>query len=373
MSKKYNKTFTNLKTVVSDTSILNAQKILVNTSSDSVTERTDIVNYIDSSIDELEDSINSNLTAHIEDDIHLTTAQKNTINDCADSKYTTVSEESATADGEFDAVHFKYQDVPHDFPIKKFILKPVESKDTPLYMAVWTITQSGQKTYVGLSDEAITWEAGKDAVWTFNNTEFRIPENHNVEFFLCTGADAVGETDATAPGVYIKTKYDPNGRGSIRFGNQWYNRCVQATFSNNGYLSHVNDDTHLTTVQKNAISDYLSHVGNNTHLTEADRELLNNLANGYIENLYTNSVNILDDGEAISLPASVTVTVDDITLDASVAEQNRMARAILVMEENETVQWLSSNGTVVTLSKSQLKQALKTAVGNEINNWLGAN
>ena len=45
MSRKYNKTFTSLKTVVHDTSILDAQKILVNNSSDS-NERIDLIEYI---------------------------------------------------------------------------------------------------------------------------------------------------------------------------------------------------------------------------------------------------------------------------------------------------------------------------------------
>ena len=107
-------------------------------------------------------------------------------------------------------------------------------------------------------------------------------------------------------------------------------------------------------------------------MTETDRTLLDNLANGYIENLYTNSVNILEDGEPLSLSTDVTVTIDNIVLSADTTSQNRMARAILVMEEDETIQWLSNDGTVVTLSKSQLKQALKTAFNNEINNWIGA-
>lgn len=107
-------------------------------------------------------------------------------------------------------------------------------------------------------------------------------------------------------------------------------------------------------------------------MTETDRTLLDNLANGYIENLYTNSVNILEDGEPLSLSTDVTVTIDNIVLSADTTSQNRMARAILVMEEDETIQWLSNDGNVVTLSKSQLKQALKTAFNNEINNWVGA-
>lgn len=117
-----------------------------------------------------------------------------------------------------------------------------------------------------------------------------------------------------------------------------------------------------------------SHVGDSTHLTTEDRTLLNNLANGYIENIYTNSVNILEDGDAISTSVDVTatVTIDNIVLSADTASQNRMARAIIVMDDEETIQWLSNDGTIVTLSKSQLKQALKTTLNNEISTWTGA-
>lgn len=232
MSKYYDKTAASFKSVTIDTKTLDAQKILVKPKNGGINDRVDITELISSTETALS---------------YIETKQ-----------YTTILEDEATASGEFDAVHFKYQDVPHDFSIKKFILKPLESKNTPLYMAVWTLTESGQKTYVGLSDEAITWEAGKDAVWTFNNVELIVPENHNVEFFLCTGADAVGETNANAPGVYIKTKYNPSGRGTIHYANGWHSRCVQATFSNNGYLSHVGDGSHLTSEQKNAISDYIN-------------------------------------------------------------------------------------------------------------------
>lgn len=149
--------------------------------------------------------------------------------------------------------------------------------------------------------------------------------------------------------------------------------------SNGGVMNYLGDvtveyqgpgPTLAETVVDN--SNRISILEEKTHLTETDRELLDNLANGYVENLYTNSVNIVEDASVVSVSAPVTVTVDGITLDASVTAQNRMARVILVMEEDEIVQWLSSSGTLVTLTKSQLKQALKAAVSNEITNWIGA-
>lgn len=230
----------------------------------------------------------------------------NQVKDLTNLTHTTTTDESITGSGEFDAVHFNYQDVPHDFPIKKFILKPLESKNTPLYVAVWAVTQSGEKTYIGLSDEAIIWEAGKDAVWTFYNTEVIIPETYDAEFFLCTGPDAVGETTATAPGVYIKTKYNPNGRGTIRHGNSWHNRCTQATFSNNGYLSHVGDNTHLTSEQYQKLKNLnLSDIPSIDDVVTKDnpdwQEIRQQVISGNSEERYYTTYDTLDFAYGIEL------------------------------------------------------------------------
>ena len=53
MSRKYNKTFTSLKTVVHDTSILDAQKVLVQPRDGNPNDRTDILDIIDESVAEV--------------------------------------------------------------------------------------------------------------------------------------------------------------------------------------------------------------------------------------------------------------------------------------------------------------------------------
>lgn len=167
-----------------------------------------------------------------------------------------------------------------------------------------------------------------------------------------------------------------NADGTIRTDVQIRTRVIGNAADDNSDGSESTNANYKVHVQFYKIGSvtnkFTSHVGDNTHLTTEDRTLLDNLASGYIENLYTNSVNILEDGEPLSLSTDVTVTIDNIVLSADTTSQNRMARAILVMDDEETIQWLSIDGTVVTLSKLQLKQALKTAFNNEINNWIGA-
>lgn len=67
MSKKYNKTFTSLKTVVHDTSILDAQKILVKPSNGPTHERTDIMELIHGI--ETENAINSSRLEVVEKEV----------------------------------------------------------------------------------------------------------------------------------------------------------------------------------------------------------------------------------------------------------------------------------------------------------------
>lgn len=167
-----------------------------------------------------------------------------------------------------------------------------------------------------------------------------------------------------------------NADGTIRTDVQIRVRVIGNASDNNADGTESTNNNFKCNVQFYKIGSvtnkFTAHVGDDTHLTTEDRTLLDNLASGYIENLYTNSVNILEDGEPLSLSTDVTVTIDNIVLSADTTSQNRMVRAILVMDDEETIQWLSNDGTIVTLSKLQLKQALKTAFNNEINNWIGA-
>ena len=67
--------------------------------------------------------------------------------------------------------------------------------------------------------------------------------------------------------------------------------------------------------------------------------------------------------------ASLTVEVDGHVLQADEESQNRMVRAILVLEKRETIQWITADNEIVMLSKEQLEQALRKAVEAQTEIW----
>ena len=67
--------------------------------------------------------------------------------------------------------------------------------------------------------------------------------------------------------------------------------------------------------------------------------------------------------------ASLTVEVDGYVLQADEVSQNRMVRAILVLEKQETIQWVTANDELVMISKEQLEQALRKAVEAQTEIW----
>lgn len=67
--------------------------------------------------------------------------------------------------------------------------------------------------------------------------------------------------------------------------------------------------------------------------------------------------------------ASLTVEVDGYVLQADEESQNRMVRAILVLEKKETIQWVTADNELVMISKEQLEQALRKAVEAQTEIW----
>lgn len=66
---------------------------------------------------------------------------------------------------------------------------------------------------------------------------------------------------------------------------------------------------------------------------------------------------------------SLTVEVDGYVLQADEESQNRMVRAILVLKNKETIQWITANNEFVMISKEQLEQALRKAVEAQTEIW----
>lgn len=66
---------------------------------------------------------------------------------------------------------------------------------------------------------------------------------------------------------------------------------------------------------------------------------------------------------------SLIVEVDGYVLQADEVSQNRMVRAILVLEKKETIQWVTADNELVMISKEQLEQALRKAVEAQTEIW----
>ena len=66
---------------------------------------------------------------------------------------------------------------------------------------------------------------------------------------------------------------------------------------------------------------------------------------------------------------SLTVEIDGYVLQADEASQNRMVRAILVLQKKETIQWVTADNELVMISKEQLEQALRKAVEAQTEIW----
>lgn len=83
-----------------------------------------------------------------------------------------------------------------------------------------------------------------------------------------------------------------------------------------------------------------------------------------IENEYVADKQIRDNEMA-----SLTVEVDGYVLQADEASQNRMVRAILVLEKKETIQWVTADDELVMISREQLEQTLRKAVEAQTEIW----
>ena len=71
-----------------------------------------------------------------------------------------------------------------------------------------------------------------------------------------------------------------------------------------------------------------------------------------------------------ALVDSIVVEVDGKLFDGDEKSQDRMARAISVLLEGETVQWVQANNEVTQVSKDELVQALRLAGEEQTRAWI---
>ncbi len=157
----------------------------------------------------------------------------------------------ASDDGECDAIHYAVAKIPHNIEIDEIRIPALNDSPKALHLAVWIINQSDVKTYIGLSDEAITWSEGDVAIWKFTNNPIIVPDNYRLELFLTESAPSSGSTEIPASSNYIKTYVNYSGSGTVRHGSNWYgNRDIRTVFVKNGIV--VNHETRITNLEENS-------------------------------------------------------------------------------------------------------------------------
>lgn len=67
--------------------------------------------------------------------------------------------------------------------------------------------------------------------------------------------------------------------------------------------------------------------------------------------------------------ASLCVEVGGKKLQADEIAQNRMARAILVMEKKQQIQWITEDNQIVMVTREELEEALRKAVQEQTVIW----
>ena len=225
MSKYYDKTAASFKSVTIDTKVLDAQKILVKVPNNSSEERTDIIDYIDESINNTNENID-------------------TINTILGNKIFESSERStATTVIDWDAIHYKDTTaVPHNTDIILITLIPQNTNTSvETYLAAWYVNSSDEKTWLGMSDNSITWEEGKKATWTFLNNPLNVPDNCRLELFLTTSILNNPSGDPNHPGVYFASKASYNKQATHRYENYWdtYGGTPYTIFNLSSLISNV--------------------------------------------------------------------------------------------------------------------------------------
>ena len=185
-------------------------------------------------------------------------------------EHESLSLSNASNEAEVNCIAIKSAYLQHNKEFTEFSILPKDSNtDTPLYM--YALLESNQaKTVIGLSDEAITWEAGKEAVWKFTKNPITIPDGKNIELFMITGQSAIPASgDPTAPGRHIKIHCNSNmsGAGSTRYNTGWtMNRLVYCKFIEKS--GQIVSKTHADEI-------YLTEeIANNIYISQDDESVV---------------------------------------------------------------------------------------------------
>lgn len=73
--------------------------------------------------------------------------------------------------------------------------------------------------------------------------------------------------------------------------------------------------------------------------------------------------------ERAAAVSQIVVTVDGMQFDGDETSQERMARAVMVLADGETMPWVLYGNTIAQVTREQLQQALKLACEEQTALW----
>lgn len=118
------------------------------------------------------------------------------------------------------------------------------------------------------------------------------------------------------------------------------------------------------------VYDYPVHAGDNQHIEakplrwDGEKVVRNWVA------VETNTPQELTRMKRITLESATVVTLSGNEFDADEVSQNRMVRAIVSSDEGETTKWILASNAVVTITREELKEALKLAGKQQTELWM---
>lgn len=203
----------------------------------------------------------NDIQGHIGDNTHLTSEEKTEVQNLVNGVYLTGDDldnklgyvynvvPNPTDYHNVNAINAVSATIPHNVVFDEIRIPAYNTSTDSYYLAIWSVL-NGTKTYLGHSDEAIRWKTDTDAVWTFRNNPFSIPDGANLEMFLAASLNDIQSNTTNVPSEHILCMYK-GGNGSVRWQSGWvHGRETQVIFRKAG---HIADETHLTDRQISAI------------------------------------------------------------------------------------------------------------------------
>ena len=207
MSNTYNKSYASLQTVKHDTTILDAQKILIRTPEDSVASRTDLIEYINN-----ENGKAITLTNNLADSLNVYLKKQ-------------VYKSPAVGDGGIGGANILV--APANIFDPSLIYNHVmfqgsfaDGYSDPIYLGMLHWDAEGKKTIAGVSDAFIpSLNEGNVIQFSFSKKPFTVPADTRIIFFFLKSPEDIAldypSYESPIPKIKVganKAIYDPYGR-----------------------------------------------------------------------------------------------------------------------------------------------------------------